>query len=188
MPHPSSSDATGHEVCEISPSEFPQHGYLNTCPRSRRVNASDLSQRSRQIIQPGDILLASKGAIGRTALCRSPDRAATLVASPSIIILRLQPAGPIQDTSAFLMYLRSPLFQAQLRAITVGTTIPNISPADLRRLPIAVPTVEEQHELRQAFETQLQLQHQIQHLQREQAVIEHSVLSELDLAELGEAP
>jgi hypothetical protein len=35
------------------------------------------------------------------------------------------------------MYLRSPLFQAQLRAIVVGTTIPNVSLPDLRKLPVA---------------------------------------------------
>jgi hypothetical protein len=183
----SSSNTYSRKVREISPSEFPQHGYLNTWPRSRLVNADDLSHRSRQIIQPGDILLSSKGAIGRTALCLSPDPSAILVPSPSITILRLERGGPIKDPTALLMYLRSPLFQAQLRAITVGTTIPNISPADLRKLPIVVPTLEEQQQLRAAFETQVRLQYQIHLLEQEQALTEYSILTTLGLAEPAEA-
>jgi hypothetical protein len=90
--------------------------------------------------------------------------------------------GPFSDAAALLMYLRSPMFQAQLRAIVVGTTIPNLSLPELRDLPVAVPTSEEQHALRVAFEAQAARQEQIRELQQAQANLELEVWSGLGLA------
>jgi hypothetical protein len=85
------------------------------------------------------------------------------------------------------MYLRSPLFQAQLRAIVVGTTIPNVSLPDLRKLPVAVPTPPEQKGLRAAFEMQIEGRRQIHELQKRQLDLELDVWSELGLAAEGDA-
>lgn len=85
------------------------------------------------------------------------------------------------------MYLRSPLFQAQLRAIVVGTTIPNVSLPDLRKLPVAVPTREEQHELRIAFEMQTESQERIRELQKHQIDLELDVWNQIGLAGAGAA-
>jgi hypothetical protein len=84
------------------------------------------------------------------------------------------------------MYLRSPLFQDQLRAITAGTTIPNVSLLDLRKLPIAIATLQEQHELRAAFEMQYELQLQISELQVRQTTAARDVWRALDLADSGD--
>jgi len=178
----SSPDSSGVEVREVSPSEFPDFGYLTLPVRQRRVDADDLRLRSRQIVASGDVLLTSKGAIGRVALCSFNRTREPVVASPSTVVLRLLSKGPFSDAAALLMYLRSPMFQAQLRAIVVGTTIPNLSLPELRDLPVAVPTSEEQHALRVAFEAQAARQEQIRELQQAQANLELEVWSGLGLA------
>jgi hypothetical protein len=162
----SSSEESAIEIHEASPGEFPEHGYLCVGPRKRRVDVNDLRRYSAQQIEPGDVLLSTKGTIGRTAICAPKDR--RFVATPSTAILRLRPTGPIRDSVVLLMYLRSPLFQDQLRAITAGTTIPNVSLPDLRNLPIVIARPQEQHELHAAFEVQNQLQLQISELQARQ--------------------
>jgi hypothetical protein len=183
----SSSDSSGVEVREVSPSEFPEFGYLTAPRRRRRVAADNLRQRARQILASGDVLLSSKGAIGRLAICSLEKADEPVVASPSTVVLRLQPQGPFSDPAALLMYLRSPLFQAQLRAIVVGTTIPNVSLPDLRKLPVAVPTREEQHELRVAFEMQTESQERIRELQKHQIDLDLDLWSQLGLAGAGVA-
>lgn len=180
----SSSDASANEIHEASPGEFPEHGYICVGPRKRLVDVDDLRRYSAQRIQPGDVLLSTKGAIGRTAICAPKD--SQFVATPSTAILRLKPGGPIQDSVVLLMYLRSPLFQNQLRAITAGTTIPNVSLLDLRKLPIVIATVQEQHELRSAFEIQNELQLQISELQVRQTTAARDVWRALDLADSGD--
>lgn len=177
----SSSEASAVEIHEASPGEFPEHGYLCAGPRKRRVDVSDLRRYSAQKIEPGDVLLSTKGTIGRTAICAPKYR--LFVATPSTAILRLKPAGPIQDSVVLLMYLSSPLFQDQLRAITAGTTIPNVSLLDLRNLPIVIATPQEQQELRAAFEIQNQLQLQISELQARQTTAARDAWRALDIAD-----
>jgi hypothetical protein len=130
----SSSDASANEIQEASPGEFPEHGYLCVGPRKRLVEADDLRRYSAQRIQPGDVLLSTKGAIGRTA----------------------------------------------------GTTMPNVSLLDLRKLPIVIATVQEQHELRSAFEMRNELQLQISELQVRQTTAARDVWRALDLADSGD--
>jgi restriction endonuclease S subunit len=64
--------------------------------------------------------------------------------------------------------LRSPLFQSLLQSAVTGTTIPNISLADLGQLPVIIPTREQQQHLHLLFEHQAQLQEQINELRQRQ--------------------
>ena len=180
----SSSDTSAIEIHEASPGEFPEHGYICVGRRKRRVDVNDLRRYSAQRIERGDVLLSTKGMIGRTTICAPNDR--QFVATPSTTILRLRPGSPIQDPVVLLMYMRSPLFQGQLRTITTGTTIPNVSLLDLRKLPIVIGALQEQHELRSAFEIQNNLQLQILELQLRQTTVARDAWRALDLADSGD--
>lgn len=123
---------------------------------------------------PNDVLLSTKGTLGRTGIARPDPTAGILVASQSLAILRLKPKAPIRDPIVLLMYLRSPYFQALVRSLRGGSTIPNISLTDLRRLLLAVPTADEQMALRNAFEAQQELQRSIEALARQQQLAAES--------------
>jgi restriction endonuclease S subunit len=82
------------------------------------------------------------------------------------------------------MYLRSPLFQSLLGALVVGTTIPNVSLFDLRKLAIVVPTRDEQVHMRLAFDGQVSIQQQIDELKQQQAAMSHELWTALGLAEM----
>jgi type I restriction enzyme M protein len=171
-------------VWEISPSEFPQFGYLKNALRRREIELGDLQRHAKQVIQDGDVLLATKGTIGRTAIALLKPDCCPIVASPSTVILRLKPNGPIREPVAVLMYLRSPLFQSLLGALVVGTTIPNVSLFDLRKLAIVVPTRDEQVHMRLAFDGQVSIQQQIDELKQQQAAMSHELWTALGLAEM----
>lgn len=167
-------NSQGALIHEISPGELPQFDFLRSAPRERLIDPYDLERFKQQQLQADDVLLSTKGMLGRTGIVRPDPDAGALFASQSLVILRLGRRGPITDPVVLLMYLRSPYFQALLRSLRVGSTIPNISLTDLRRLPVAVPTPDQQVALRKAFEAQHELQGSIDTLVRRQQQAENS--------------
>jgi type I restriction enzyme M protein len=162
----------GHEkgvvIFEVSPAELPEYEYLQTPTRERLVDPQDIERHGQQALRPGDVLLSVKGTIGKSAVAGAELPDIQIFPSQSSVILRLKPRAAIADPVALLMHLRSPLFQSLLQSVVTGTTIPNVTLGDLRALPIVIPTVEEQRQLREVFETQSQLQSQIHLLQIQQ--------------------
>ncbi|GFE81514.1 hypothetical protein GCM10011487_35140 [Steroidobacter agaridevorans] len=161
---PSQSDA-GIEIGEMHPAELPIHGFVTRGARMRYVDAESLRRNARQVLNRGDLLLAVKGVIGPSAIAM-PET--TIVPSQAFVILRLRETSLIERPTALLMYLRSPLFQSLLQAVVTGTTIPNISLADLGQLPVIIPTREQQQHLHTLFEHQARLQDQINELRQSQ--------------------
>ncbi len=180
--------ADGVEIHEVGPSEFPSHGYLERATRAtRRVNPIDSRRGRQQILRDGDVLLATKGAIGRVAVARPASDSEVIFASPATLLLRLRPDSPMGDPVVLFMYLRSPLFQSLLRAVEARTATPHVSVADVRSLPVVVPTLEERRHLRLIFDSQAQLGREIDALVREQDRIARDawVVSGLGEMEVG---
>jgi hypothetical protein len=177
--------ADGIEVHEVGPSEFPYHGYLERASRTRRVSPIDSRQGRQQILRDGDVLLATKGAIGRVALARPTSGGGAIFASPATLLLRLRPDSPISDPVVLFMYLRSPLFQSLLGAVEARTATPHVSVVDVRSLPIVVPTAEEQRRLRLVFESQAQMGREIDELLRKQESVARDAWLASGLVEAG---
>lgn len=164
LPSPS-EDNDGIEIGEMNPAELPIHGFVTHGARMRCVDTESLRRHTRQVLNRGDLLLAVKGVIGPSAVAM-PET--TIVPSQAFVILRLRKGTPIEKPIALLMYLRSPLFQSLLQSVVTGTTIANISLADLGQLPVIIPTREQQHHLLSLFEHQARLQEQINELRQRQ--------------------
>lgn len=98
--------------------------------------------QGRSILEPGDILFSIAGTIGRTAVVRQVDlpantnqalaiiRGASHVVIPEYLVLALQ--GATQNAAA---------------AASRGSSMNNISLADVKRFEVAVPLVGEQEEI-----------------------------------------
>jgi hypothetical protein len=157
----SAREADGVSIREVGPSELPEFDFLLTAPRERRIDAHDRQRFAQQRLQPEDVLLSTKGTIGRTGIVGSIAPDDEIYPSQSILILRLNRSGPIRDPVALLMYLRSPYFQAHLHSLVVGSTIPNVAITDLRRSAVRVPTSSEQNILRKTWESQRALQSEL---------------------------
>ena len=164
----------GITISEVSPAELPTFDFLTIGARKRLIHPTDRQRYAQQRLLPDDVLLSTKGTIGRTGIARPDPAAPEVFPSQSILVLRLNPQSPIRDPIVLMMYLRSPYFQAQLRSLVVGTTIPNVALPPLRSLPVRVPTLAEQSELRRTFETQRDLQRQIDALKSQQDLTDTS--------------
>ena len=161
----------GHKavaVFEVGPGELPEFQFLTNASRQRRVDPHDLQRYGQQMIQPEDVILSVKGTIGRSAVAMPTSREIPIVPSQASVILRLNRRTPITHPVVLHMYLRSPLFQALLRSVVTGTTIPNVTLGDLRQIPVIIPTPQEQNRLRTAFESQMEIQRQLDELKIQQ--------------------
>jgi len=94
------------------------------------------------MLEQDDIVLVKTGSsIGRTTRIREVKHPMTL--NPQFVVLK-----DIKVDNVFLSYvIKSPYFQALLRAITVGSAIPTLSQKNLAKLTVHVPDISTQKEI-----------------------------------------
>lgn len=122
-------DTTGQVRIEAPPKE------LHVAGRTRK-------RAEQQQLRPGDVLLISKGSIGRVALVGS-ECGDNWVAGQVFLILRAQERGLMQPEYLY-RYLASPMVQQYLEEIASGAGIPILKANDIKNLPVPVPSQEEQ--------------------------------------------
>jgi type I restriction-modification system DNA methylase subunit len=176
-----SGDDASIAVREIGPGELPQFTYLTSAARERWVDSNELYSRANQIIQSGDVLLSTKGTIGKVGLARLDSDAQPVLPSLSCVILRPKSSARACDSRYLAMYLRSPAVQELLDSMAVGATIRNIALGELRSLPVWVPSVQKQREFVSAFEKQSELEIQMQDLAAEQARAATALWEQMEL-------
>ena len=186
---PADDSETGVEVQEATPGEMPRFGFLTAVNRLRRVARHVLESKSSQVLQQGDVLLSTKGTIGTVAIADpDPDRHMPLLPSQASVILRIRNGTAIQDPRFLAMYLRSPVVQKTLEARSTGGTIPNISLADLRAIPVWVPSMEQQQRLVKVFDQQSEIQQRIAEMAEEQGRIASHLWRDLNLSVSPDEP
>ena len=94
------------------------------------------------MLEQDDIVLVKTGSsIGRTTRIREVKHPMTI--NPQFVVLKEIKVGKV-----FLSYvIKSPYFQALLKAITVGSAIPTLSQKNLAKLTIRIPDIRTQKEI-----------------------------------------
>lgn len=106
--------------------------------------ARDL-QRFR--LQPGDVVVARRGTLGRCALVDGEH--AGWLCGTGCLRLRFRPSV---DPRYFVYFFRWPRTVAWLTSHAVGQTMANLNRKTLATMPVTVPPLEEQQRLAEAFE------------------------------------
>ena len=152
------STGTGERLLEVGVADIDEAGVVRQ-PHKEVAPTPEVVQRSRKArLEVGDILLVTKGSTGRVGFVREvPDNEAWL-ASQSFVVARVRRGSPVSDPHVLFRFLSSNVGQAALRSLTVGTSISNLQMADVRRLPVLVPSKVVQadvvDEVRRAFDVQ----------------------------------
>lgn len=140
--------------------------------RQRGGKAKDRAKA--QMLQQGDVVVTIRGRCGRVAVVPGDKPEDTVAvdgwtAGQSFARLRLRAGSAVTDPVALAAYLRSPLGQAQLAAITTRGSADQISLPDLRGIRIVAPTSAELAELRRGQVRADNLRTEIQALEAEAA-------------------
>jgi hypothetical protein len=162
-------DPEGVPIQEALPSDLPEFGYLERVDRIRTVDEKLLKARRQQELQKDDVLLSTKGTIGKVGIARPAPARPPLLPSQASVILRVKPGSRAIDPRFLVMYLRAPMVQEAISSFAVGGTIPNISLSVLRSLPVWLPSLEEQRTFIEVFEQQAALEADIAERRKAQA-------------------
>ncbi|WP_431285584.1 N-6 DNA methylase [Humitalea sp. 24SJ18S-53] len=177
---PDITDLSAGVLLEVGVGDIDDAGVVRTPATS--VPASDeLLQRTRRArLEPGDVLIVIKGSVGKVGFVRDiPDGPAWL-ASQSFAILRLRRRGPITDPAILFRFLSSSMGQVTVQSLKVGSVISGLQMADLRRLPVLVPSAEAQGAIAAQMNAIFDMQEKIQQMRRDLAERQQAIWPEMD--------
>jgi type I restriction enzyme S subunit len=103
-------------------------------------------------VLPGDILI-SRMAEPLARACRAPDLGHACITAVDVALLRVDET--IADPAYVMRMLNSPAFTRRSEAVASGTTRKRISRRNLGALPIPLPPLEVQRNIREELETRL---------------------------------
>jgi type I restriction enzyme M protein len=154
-------------LIEVGVADIDESGLVRFPSKEVMVAPEIDLQLRRARLEAGDVLLVIKGSVGKVGFVREVPRDATWVASQSFAILRLRQHTLVSDPRVLFRFLASGPGLASILSLRVGSTVPGLQMADVRRLPIVVPDKEKQRSVALEVEGLFRLQDQIQKLRSE---------------------
>ena len=165
------SNDAGIEVYEVSGTDFPVFGYINSPGRVVKVDQEILNKSDEQFLKPYDIVIMVKGNAGKVGIIGEAAPAAGengWVIGQSAIILRSN-SDKNEVAKALYMQLRSPLGQELLKGIVSDATIPLIQLRELNELNLLKLDAQRNSEVSAILDCESEMQAQISVIQKQQA-------------------
>lgn len=140
---PRPEDFTGDGVAFIRAADLDEGSLAFS--RASRINDVALARITKGIGRPGDTIVSHKGTVGRVAW--APYDCEPFVCSPQTTFWRSTDWSQLEPRFLFA-YLRSPLFQRQLKAHQWESDMaPYVSLSVQRSLKVVLPQIEEQRRI-----------------------------------------
>lgn len=171
LPNPAQASAPGWELVPFSDAVFFQEGpgirnwqyraegvpFVNIrCLVDGRLDRSamncldpnEVDQKYQHfLLDAGDYVVSSSGTIGRIAEVHEEDLPCMLNTS----VIRMRPGSERLDRRFLYYFLKSPLFQDQIRSFAAGSAQLNYGPSHLRQMTVSVPPLTEQVSMIEEF-------------------------------------
>jgi type I restriction enzyme M protein len=164
----SKADATTRDdVVEVGVADIDEAGVIRSPSKIVSVAPEGEPQVRRARLEKGDVLLVIKGSVGKVGFVRDIPAGATWVANQSFVILRLRRHSPVTDPRVLFRFLTSNFGQTTLQSLRVGSAVPGLQMADVRRLLIIIPEREERGVISKDVENLFVFQDRIRQLQTE---------------------
>lgn len=159
-------DAVGatENFIEVGAADIDEVGLVRAPTKQLAVAREAMMQARRAQLEAGDIILAVKGGAGKVGFIRQIPDGSNWLVNQSFLILRMRRHGPIRDPRVLFRYLSSPLGQGMLQSLRGGTAVPVLQMNDMRRLAVAVPSLDEQGDIARQVDALFVLQDQIEKL------------------------
>jgi type I restriction enzyme M protein len=163
--------AQGVPVKEIQAADLPDYGHVQGASKDSLFDLSTPKALS-YFVERDDVLICMKGAVGKVGLVKSApgSGAGGWVAGQSLAILRARSPGKY-DPGALMVYLRSPMGQAQLSRLVVGSSTPTLQGSALKVMEIPALNIVQQGMASEALEEEAAVQWEIDRLRQKQSRI-----------------
>lgn len=164
---PLTSPANPITAFEVGAVDLTDSGYL--VPPTKKVDVQWLDRRDDvQFLQPDDLVFVFKGSVGKVGICPKhtpPPGPNGWVVGQSMVILRCD--FYTLSPEVLVMLLRSSVGKDLISRVTAGATALFMPMSTLKQLKIPIPSKQQSHEIEKLFQKQVEVQFQIQSLQRE---------------------
>lgn len=152
-------EGEGKEVYEISPSDFSKAGYTLECGKLKQIGSQYKKLKTYQL-EPFDVLLSTKGTIGKVAIIGEITDA--IIASQAIQVIRIQDDNKKEKAIALYMFLKSELGQTILSSLVAGVAMPQIATVEIKKLAIPVLTKKQKQRTIIDFNNEIQMHNEIE--------------------------
>jgi len=149
----------GKEVYEISPSDFSKAGFTLECGKIKQIG-SQYKRLQTYKLEPYDVLLSTKGTIGKVGIMGEISEA--IIASQAIQVIRVQGDDKKDKAISLYMFLKSDLGQTILASLVAGTAMPQISTAEIKKLSIPLLSKEQEKRLISSFKDESKMYNEIE--------------------------
>ena len=155
-------EGEGLEVCEISPSDFSKAGFTLECEKIKQIGSQEKRLDTYEL-QPYDVLLSTKGTIGKVAIIG--DITKPMIASQAIQVIRIKDKEKQKKAISLYMYLKSDLGQTILSSLVAGVAMPQISTLEIKKLNVPNLKKEDEEKLLLNFNSELEMYNKITNLE-----------------------
>lgn len=172
-----SSDSANIVLRELGTADIPSYGLIEAPLKHIEVDEAMAKKLKRFYLRPLDIVLTTKGSVGKVGLVpeEAGDSKLRWIPGQSMVALRM--ISSAIDPKAIFMLLRSPLGQTLLQSIVSSGTIPFIQTRELGALAIPLPSTPELVVAAEVLEKEIELQREIGQLQTRLAALSKSLWS-----------
>lgn len=168
-------EGEGKEVYEISPSDFSKAGYTLECGKLKQIGSQYKKLKTYQL-EPFDVLLSTKGTIGKVAIIGEITDA--IIASQAIQVIRIQDDNKKEKAIALYMFFKSELGQTILSSLVAGVAMPQIATVEIKKLAIPVLTKKQKQRTIIDFNNEIQMHNEIEKINQNIKSIHSNFLGE----------
>lgn len=151
-------EGEGEEIYEISPSDFSQAGFTLECGKLKQIG-SQFKKLQTYKLEPYDVLLSTKGTIGKVGLIGEISDA--MIASQAIQVIRLHSEDKKEKAIALYMFFKSDLGQTILSSLVAGVAMPQIATAEIKKLGIPILTKQQEKQMVLNFNSEMKMYNEI---------------------------
>jgi type I restriction enzyme M protein len=148
-------EGEGIKVYEISPSDFAKAGFTTNGGKVKKIQ-SQLNRYETYKLLPYDILLSTKGTIGKIAIIGEINN--PMVASQASQVIRVKDK---EQAIELYMFFKSTIGQAILSQLVAGTAMPQITTSDIKQLDIPLLSDNEKKQVLLNFNNEIKMYNEI---------------------------
>lgn len=152
----------GLEIYELSPSDFSKAGFTLEYGKKKKIESQKNKLGTYQL-EPYDVLLSTKGTIGKVAIIGEINQA--MIASQAIQVIRIKEDKKNKAISLY-MFLKSKIGQTILSSLTSGTAMPQISTVEIKNLGVPLLSEDEEEKLFLNFNNETEMYNKITNLEQ----------------------
>lgn len=156
-------EGEGLEVFEISPSDFSKAGFTLECGKIKQIGSQEKRLDTYEL-QPYDVLLSTKGTIGKVAIIG--DITKPMIASQAIQVIRIKDKNKEEKAVSLYMFLKSDLGQTILSSLVAGVAMPQISTVEIKKLNVPNLNKDKEKKLFLNFNSELEMYNKITNLEQ----------------------